>query len=116
MKVRIKTWEEMENDFGVNSAGNIDCQDNFLVEMEEAMPDDRIINIDMEGKWIDEIYWINKDLIAEYLQGDLYEIDTNVADILSILNALTNGTLDKDGVIEQYRKLEEIGKRGQNAT
>lgn len=31
--VHIKTWEDMENEFGVNGDGNIDCRYLFTIDM-----------------------------------------------------------------------------------
>lgn len=50
MKVRIKTWEEMEKEFGVDNVGDIKCKETFSTYMEELLPKDRIIEIEENGK------------------------------------------------------------------
>lgn len=35
MKVRIKTWEEMEKEFGLDEHGNIPCYCYFVPEMKQ---------------------------------------------------------------------------------
>ena len=45
VKVKIKTWKQMEEEFGLNDEGNIAAKDIFVRGMEEMMPDDRIIEI-----------------------------------------------------------------------
>lgn len=91
MKVKIKTWQEMEQEFGLDEQGDINCDQYFVVEMEADMPKDRIIEIDSENEWgeyiitedmikekIDKIYVVSKQNIANlavYLEeGKEYEV------------------------------------------
>ena len=75
MRVRIKTWGEMEKEFGLLSSWSINCRYSFTTTMEKSIPKNRIIALD---------YWnprtsygelgsfiISRDMIAEYL--DDYE-------------------------------------------
>ncbi len=50
MKVLIKTWDEMEKEFGLDYSGDINCNQYFIVEMEENMPEDRIIEVTKDTK------------------------------------------------------------------
>jgi len=43
MKVKIKTWEQMEKEFGLDGDGAIACTFGFINEMEQELPEDRII-------------------------------------------------------------------------
>ena len=45
IRVRIKTWEEMEQEFGLDTCGDINVSGYFTSHMEELMPRDRIIEI-----------------------------------------------------------------------
>ena len=46
MKVKIKTWEAMSREFGLNSDGSIPCGgDVFTDLMEDELPNDRVIVI-----------------------------------------------------------------------
>ena len=65
MKVKIKTWKRLKEEFGLDAEGDIDCKDSFLPEMEEMMPDDRIICLDDERYWHD--YRIYQDMIEEII-------------------------------------------------
>ena len=79
MKVRIKTWDEMEKEFGV-SRGSIDCSCFFTREMENDIPKDRIVelhdsvyNNDIK-KWdgSDRCFSISEDMILEYIAGETH--------------------------------------------
>jgi len=69
MKVKIKTWEQMEIEFGLNTIGGINCEYFFTKDMRKLLPEDRIIEIH------DDIYWqpdnhkfkykISKDMIEK---------------------------------------------------
>jgi len=45
MYVKIKTWEQMEKEFGLDENGSIDCPYIFTKEMENLIPEDRVIEI-----------------------------------------------------------------------
>ena len=83
MKVRIKTWERMVQEFGVdNVGGDIKCKEIFNTYMEELLPKDRIIEIEENGKnnmfklynvyydwYVDEFEWnISDDMIEEIIE------------------------------------------------
>ena len=65
-KVKIKTWERMEEEFGLNTLRSIDCKYKFTTEMERLMPNSRIIEID-NHKWVTEerTFYISKDMIDD---------------------------------------------------
>jgi hypothetical protein len=85
MKVRIKTWEEMEKEFGIGLYdGSIKCERTFVTEMESALPDNRIIDVERIGgstySWIDYAgceWEISDDMIAEYY-NDYRKINTEM--------------------------------------
>lgn len=72
-KVRIKTWKEMEKEFGLDEEGDINTLGSwlFIKNMEERLPNDRIIEIvideDGDNNWVGTKYYISKPMIAEYL-------------------------------------------------
>ena len=68
MKVRIKTWAEMEEEFGLDSFSYIGCRCTFTKEMEKMIPVDRIIQI-KKGKYASEWegFSISEDMIAEHI-------------------------------------------------
>ncbi len=72
-KVKIKTWKAMEEEFGLDSDGYIDCDKLFVVRMEEEIPEDRIILLQKDDNddwcWKSEScsWHISKDMIEEYL-------------------------------------------------
>ena len=73
MKVRIKTWEKMVEEFGLvesNRGYGIPCDAVFLDEMEELLPEDRIVDRDIYAKWNyipTDYFYISDDMIEEYL-------------------------------------------------
>lgn len=57
----IKTWERMENEYGLDKRSfDIKCQHSFTKEMENELPPTRCIEI-TNGKWIG--YSISDDMI-----------------------------------------------------
>ena len=81
MKVKIKTWGEMEKEFGVDNVGDIKCKETFNTYMEELLPKDRIIEIKENGMYsnllphnvydwyVDEFEWnISDDMIEEIIE------------------------------------------------
>jgi len=65
MIVKIKTWDDMVKEFGLNKDGNINCSGVFVTDMEEEMPKNRIIDT-TDGDWISWI--ISHDMIEEYIK------------------------------------------------
>ena len=63
--VKIKTWEQMEKEFGLNLLGNIDCEYVFTSAMEEDMPLDRIIEVINEN-W--NGWGISEDMIDSVIE------------------------------------------------
>ena len=72
MKLKIKTWDAMVEEFGVDNMGDIACYDGFVVDMDEMLPDDRIIEIFFEdGRWLwdeSERWIISNDMIEETIE------------------------------------------------
>ena len=70
MKVKIKTWEKMIEEFGLNGDW-INCEGTFTDLMEKDIPQDRIIDIQYKDGYM---YWngweISEDMIEEYLDLD----------------------------------------------
>ena len=68
MKVKIKTWEKMEKEFGLDEDGHINCNAIFVPSIEGLMPLNRIIEIDYYGESMCFDGWdISDDMIEEYL-------------------------------------------------
>jgi len=71
MKVKIKTWKRMEEEFGLDRSGSIDCEESFVNSMENRMPKNRIIEVDEDSRWKhkDGSTWmVSKDMIAEVIE------------------------------------------------
>jgi len=66
MKVKIKTWEQMEQEFGLDDEGNIACKGSFISGVEKIIPDDRIICLDDERYWHN--YFFHQDMIEEIIE------------------------------------------------
>lgn len=74
-KVRIKTWEKMEKEFGLDIAKDINCRDTFTKIMEERIPNHRIIEINEDWVWKGDTreWFISEDMIEEYLPEEIPE-------------------------------------------
>ena len=64
--VKIKTWEQMEEEFGTNSHGNILTEYIFTEDMERQMPEDRIIEVYENGDW--NGWSIDEDMIDSVIE------------------------------------------------
>jgi len=45
MKVKIKTWDAMQEEYGLSGDGTIDVLFAFTQSMEQDMPEDRVIEV-----------------------------------------------------------------------
>jgi len=70
-KVKIKTWEQMEEELGLIEKGFIDAEFGFTEEMEELMPKDRIIEIDEDVFWAETGFYISNDMIEEVIEEEM---------------------------------------------
>jgi len=66
-KVKIKTWEAMEKEFGIY-VGTINCDYGFTSYMEKSLPDNRIVTIE---DVINNFYQIKGH--HQYYTGDMIE-------------------------------------------
>ena len=91
-KVKIKTWEQMEKEFGVSSFGTINCSLHFTRKMEKAIPGDRVAQITcvVGGSW------------GEYYRTDIYRGVYNVTD--DMIEGLARENIPK----ETYDFKEEL--------
>jgi len=48
MKVKIKTWEALEKEFGLNKDGNINCKLLFTKGMDSKLPTNRVIDVKID--------------------------------------------------------------------
>ena len=69
MRVKIKSWEQMEKEFGLKHKENIACRYVWTCDMEEEIPEDRIIQVETcelyDMNWQD--WSISEDMIEAYL-------------------------------------------------
>ena len=72
-KVKIKTWEKMEKEFGLDEDGHIKCGKFFTKDMEDILPEGRVIEINIITRSWDYIYYISEDMIEEYLSEEIPE-------------------------------------------
>ena len=71
MKVKIKTWDKMVDEFGVDIDGVVRCRYTFIPLMEGGMPEDRIIDVKVnESGYMQWQGWsISDDMIEERFEG-----------------------------------------------
>ena len=80
MEVKIKTWEAMVDEFGTDNFENILCENIFTKDMENALPEDRIIEVESAGnfyRWYpripsypaDAFYTISNDMIEKNIEN-----------------------------------------------
>jgi hypothetical protein len=75
--VRIKTWEEMEKEFPMNHEGALRPGGYvFTKKMEQLLPEDRVIEVTVEGSatfyWYKKRMWgISEGMVAEYYGENL---------------------------------------------
>ena len=67
--VKIKTWEQMEREFGLDENGNIPINNIFFhYIMEEEMPQNRIIQIDDKMCW--GVWKIVDEMIEDVIKSE----------------------------------------------
>lgn len=76
MRVRIKTWDQLVEEYGMDEY-EPDVEAGFPEMLEEDIPEDRVIEIDMTKMvWIDSdggMKWnISEDMIEEYLPDEIH--------------------------------------------
>ena len=90
-KVKIKSWESMEKEFGVNYYKDIDCPLGFIKEVEKILNErapDRILTIDSIAEY-DDYYmreigcWWEDDMI-ECLVEEVYIPISNRWELLDL--------------------------------
>ena len=68
--VKIKIWEQMEKEFGLNKHGYINCSPQFHLKMEKIMPKNRIILLDKNSFY--KKYVIIEEMIEKELDPKLH--------------------------------------------
>ena len=66
--VKIKTWKQMEEEFGTDLLGDIKTEFFFTKGMEEDMPKNRIIKVYENDNW--NGWHIDNDMIEETLENE----------------------------------------------
>ena len=66
--VKIKDWDLMEYEFGLDKDGDIDCTGCFTKDMEKLLPADRTITVE-DGYWINWI--ITEDMVLTEYDNEL---------------------------------------------
>lgn len=76
--VQIRDWQEMEEEYGLNLEGEIDCKNTFTDAMEEYCGKVFTIknissdgDVDFEGEYIP--YYFSTDMIKPYIEIKSYE-------------------------------------------
>jgi hypothetical protein len=59
MRVKFKTWDELEKEFGLDIHGDIKVGNSFTEAMEAAMPSDRVIHLSSRTIINNKIYMWN---------------------------------------------------------
>ena len=63
---RIKTWRQMEEQYGLSDSGSIDIHPRFTKQMERELPDDRVIEV-CGHKW--KYYTIGPEMIEDRISN-----------------------------------------------
>ena len=70
VKIKIKTWKTMEEEFGLDMDDDILCDHYFTKKMEKEMPRDRIIKVEERG---DRYLWRCGNLFPYVISKDMVE-------------------------------------------
>lgn len=93
MKVKIKTWEAMEDEYGMDAIGCVSAKYGFSRIMENQMPSDRIIEVDEHNVWSG--FCISEDMIEEVIdpyEEMVEEAEVHVSVVLSTYKKFTEMT------------------------
>jgi hypothetical protein len=112
---RIKTWAEMEQEYGLASSVAIDCEWIFTIEMEQQMPEDRVIQVNNNCWKTENNFWgISEEMTAEYL-GKEKEMKFKVGDEVRILmdtSSLKKGSIGVITAIDRSYRIEGVDNDG----
>lgn len=64
--VKIKDWDHMKYEYGLDTGGDINCMGCFTKEMEKRIPNDRIITVE-DGYW--KHFLITEDMVDTELDN-----------------------------------------------
>jgi len=75
MKVKLKTWDRMEEEFGLTEEGHIDCFLIFPKSLDEVIPEDRIIDIYVDDTENDnkEYRWDEGNFTSWQISSDMID-------------------------------------------
>ena len=66
--VKIKTWEQMEEEYDTDVFGDIITEFFFTKGMEKDMPENRIIEVDDDNHWLG--WYIDEDMIEKVIKEE----------------------------------------------
>ena len=80
MKVKIKSWKQLEQEFGVHEEGEVACTFGFTRDMEQALLENRIIDVRAVARIDDapivylcsteglKLCWFSDDMFEEIIE------------------------------------------------
>ena len=81
MIVKIKSWDKMEKEYGLNRRGDIDTYHSFTKDIEKELPKDRIIEVEEDYRYNTYIWHREDAFYDRYISKDMIEkvitIDNN---------------------------------------
>ena len=97
MRVKLKTWEQMEQEWGLTSDGDINCIPMYIAEMERLCPEDRIIEVKSiengfmwKGKWR-----IERPMIEEVIDEDYDNLREQLKRMRQTMTEIAETLMDK---------------------
>lgn len=122
MNVKIRTWDEMKSIYGLDEDGDIDVPKSFLIEMEESLPENRVISVRLDRhsvKWDApnrHTYELSSNTLVEMTRKELEALP--LCDLKLLAHAYTGGYVtDKEGELiniilekQEERNLKETSR------
>ena len=112
IKAKIKTWENMEREYGLDAVGFIDTHVVFTQRMDKSLPANRVIIIKKwdgkEGVWHSDFYdWVvHMEMIEEVLEEITLDQEQFVKTMEKIQNNMENGNWSD--AKEEFRQLPDF--------
>jgi len=113
MKVKIKSWEELEKEFGYGSEDTLCTTSGFTRLLEEDLPADRIIEVvgfrRQPQMWLTDdggVYYIDEEMVGEVIDDSLPSVTTRLAMMSWLIGDMTY-ELTRDMAENQAKVIQE---------
>jgi len=114
MKVKIKSWEELEKEFGYDNEDTLRTPSGFTQLLEEDLPADRIIEVvgfrRQPQMWLTGdggVYYIDEEMVSEVIDDSLPSVTTRLSMMAWLIGDMTYELIQEMGE-SQEKVIQEV--------